>query len=132
MPTRLFVVAAAFALAACASTGPSAPIAAGGLRARPPSPHARPHGDPATALLRAGATDAISPDDARAMFGPPDVDRRDGAGALLVWTLPHCALTLGFANDRLRTAEPGPRRTGEMAPTLQACIAEARARAASS
>ena len=66
------------------------------------------------------------------MFGPPDVERRDGAGALLVWTLPSCALTLGFANDRLRTVEPGPRRTGEMAPTLQACVTEARARAATS
>ena len=131
MLNRLLVVAAAIALSACASTGPSAPVA-NGVRVRPTVASARAHGDPANALLRAGATDAITTAEARAMFGPPDVDRRDGAGALLVWTLRNCALTLGFANDRLRTVEPGPRRTGDMAPTLQACLAEARSRGATS
>lgn len=99
---------------------------------RPPAQSAHVRADPTTALLRAGTADAITTAEARSLFGPPDVDRRDGAGALLVWTFPTCALTLGFANDRLRTVEPGPRRTGEAAPTLQACIAEARTRGATS
>ncbi|MDX2235268.1 MAG: hypothetical protein NW200_12290 [Hyphomonadaceae bacterium] len=123
-------LASALVLASCAATGP-APVGAGGPR-RPVAAAPSARLDPAAALLRPGAADATTIAEARAMFGPPDVDRRDGVGALQVWTLPTCALTLGFANDRLRTVEPGPRRTGAPAPSLQTCIAEARARAAAS
>lgn len=110
-----------------------APVSSGVSGRSAPSASARgARLDPATALLRAGTADAITSAEARALFGPPDVERRDGAGALMVWTLPTCALTLGFANDRLRSVEPGARRTGAAAPTLQACIAEARTRGAAS
>ena len=131
MLNRFLCVAAALIVAACASISPGpAPVSAATGRARAPAQAAHVRSDPTTALLRAGTADAITTAEARALFGPPDVDRRDGAGALLVWRFPHCALTLGFANDRLHTVEPGPRRTGEAAPTLQTCIGEARSREA--
>ncbi len=131
MLNRLLCVAAALLLAACASTT-TLPVGTTAGRTRPPAQAAHVRSDPTTALLRVGTADAITTAEARALFGPPDVDRRDGAGALLVWTFPNCALILGFANDRLRTVEPGPRRTGQAAPTLQTCIAEARTRGATS
>lgn len=115
------------ALAACASSGP-APVSGGGSPARTRT-HAPPaHLDAASALARAGTSDAITSAQAKTLFGAPDVERRDGVGALLVWTTPGCALTLGFANDRLRTVEPGPRRTGDAAPNVQQCLTELRAR----
>jgi hypothetical protein len=120
----------AAALSACATAPPgAAPIASASHR---PAAASRAASDPATALLRAGTASAMTIADARALFGAPDVERRDGAGALLVWTLPTCALTLGFANDRLQTVTPGPRRTGDPAPSLQTCTTEARARAGAS
>jgi len=116
-------------LAACATAPGPAPVSAV-HRPATAAPRAQP--DPTTALLRAGTADAIGIAEARALFGPPDVERRDGAGALLVWTLPSCALTLGFVGERLQSVTPGPRRTGDPAPSLQACVAEARARTPSS
>jgi hypothetical protein len=130
MLNRLLIGLAACLLAACASTAPAPVSGAGRPRSSSQTPHARL--DATTALLRAGTADAITIAQARALFGAPDVDRRDGVGALQVWTLPSCALTLGFANDRLRTVEPGPRRSGEPPPSLQTCIAEARSRGATS
>lgn len=116
-------------LAACATSSP-APISSGG--GRPPERIApAPRLDAAQALARAGAADAITTAQARALLGAPDVDRRDGVGALMVWTLPGCALALGFAHDRLATVEPGPRRTGDRTPTVTECLAELRARAVS-
>ena len=117
---------AALVLTACASSGP-APVS-GGASARTRTHAAPVRLDAASALARAGTADAITTAQARTMFGAPEVERRDGVGALLVWTTPGCALTLGFANDRLRTVEPGPRRTGDAAPTVQQCLAELRAR----
>lgn len=118
----------AAALAACASTAP-APIATGAAhRSRPAASAVRL--DAANALSRAGAPDAISTAQARAIFGAPDVERRDGVGALMIWTTEGCALTLGFAHDRLSTVEAGPRRTGERAPGLPECLAQLRARPA--
>ena len=130
MWNRLFTVGVVCLLAACATASPvptSAPMPNVARRGHAPPP-TRTRLDATNALLRAGTADAITAAEARALFGPPDVDRRDGIGALQVWTLPSCALTLGFANDRLRTVEPGPRRTGDATPSLQACIAEARTR----
>ncbi len=62
------------------------------------------------------------------MLGPPDVDRRDGAGALLTWRLSGCALVLGFAHDRLTSTAPMPRQTGAPTPSVAQCVDEARAR----
>lgn len=126
---RLSCLLLAATLGACATAAGPAPVNAS---QRPVAATVRARPDPSTALLRAGTADAIGVAEAKAMFGPPDVERRDGAGALLVWTLPTCALTLGFANERLQTVTPGPRRTGDPAPSLQACVAEARARGPSS
>ena len=115
----------ALALAACASAAGPAPVSA----SHRPQAAQRVRADPTAALLRAGAADAINIAEARSMFGAPDVERRDGAGVLMVWTLPSCALTLGFVGERLQSVTPGPRRTDDPAPALQTCIAEARARA---
>lgn len=123
--------AALLLLSACAASSP-APVSAG-VSARPaPRAAAGPRLEAANALARAGAADAITTAQARALFGAPDVDRRDGIGALMVWTTPGCALALGFANDRLVTVGPGPRRTGDRAPSVAECLAELRARGAAS
>ena len=124
-------MAAALLLAACASSGP-APVSTGAAHRPPPRPTSAPRLDAAHALSRAGQSDAITTAQARTLFGAPDVDRRDGVGALMVWTTPGCALALGFANDRLATVEPGPRRTGDPAPSVAECLAELRARTATS
>jgi hypothetical protein len=126
MPHRSVAAFLALVLSACAtpSMAPAPVSGATGqgpvLRGRMPPPRT------AAIALRPGVTTTA---EARALLGAPDVERRDGVGALLVWTLPGCALSLGFANDRLRTVEPGPRRTGAAAPSLDACLAEARSRA---
>lgn len=124
-------MAAALLLAACASSGP-APISTGGAHRPPPRATSAPRFDAAHALTRAGQSDAITTAQAKTLFGAPDVERRDGVGALMVWTTPGCALALGFANDRLATVEPGPRRTGDPAPSVAECLAELRARTATS
>lgn len=114
-------------LAACATAGP-APVSTGSA-SRPRTHGAAPvRLDAASALARAGTADAITTAQARNLFGAPDVERRDGVGALMVWSMPGCALALGFANDRLRTVDPGPRRTGDRAPSVAECLAELRAR----
>jgi hypothetical protein len=127
---QTFAPILALLMAACASTGPAS-IATGTAGPRVhgrPSPSARL--DVANALAGAGAANAITTAQARTMLGAPDVERRDGAGALMVWTTPGCALTLGFAGDRLKVVEPGPRRTGDRAPSIAECLAELRARPA--
>ncbi|MBL8559547.1 MAG: hypothetical protein JNM47_12545 [Hyphomonadaceae bacterium] len=124
-------MAALMLLAACASSNP-APISTGASARAPARTTTAPRLDAANALARAGAADAITTAQARALFGEPDVERRDGIGALMVWTTPGCALALGFAHDRLTTVEPGPRRTGDRAPGLTECLAEMRARSAQS
>jgi hypothetical protein len=116
-------------VSACAASGP-APVSTVGASRTSPRVAAGPRLDAVQALARAGAADAITTAQARMLFGPPDVDRRDGIGALMVWTTPGCALALGFANDRLATVEPGPRRTGDRAPSVAECLAELRARPA--
>ena len=129
MRIRALTVALAALLAGCASgVVPAGPVGApaGPVRGARGAPAMS--GDLTSVLLRAGTANAITTSQARQLLGPPDVERRDGAGALMVWTLPSCALTLGFANDRLRTVDPGPRRTGDPAPGLQTCVAEAHAR----
>lgn len=123
--------AALLLLAACASSSPAPVSSAGSVRPTLRA-SAGPRLDAASALARAGAADAITTTQARALFGAPDVDRRDGIGALLVWSTPGCALALGFVNDRLATVEPGPRRTGDRAPSVAECLAELRARATTS
>lgn len=120
-------LAAIALLNACAASSP-APVSAGVSTPRAPAARL----DAETALSRAGAPNAISTAQARALLGAPDVERRDGVGALMVWTTRGCALALGFANDRLATVEPGPRRTGEPAPSLAQCLGELRDRAATS
>lgn len=125
---QTFAPILALLLAACASSGP-VPIssATSGPRVQGRSaPSARL--DVANALASAGAANAITTAQARTLFGAPDVERRDGAGAMMVWTTPVCAFTLGFANDRLKVVEPGPRRTGDRAPSVAECLAELRAR----
>lgn len=124
---KAFVSILLLLTAACASAGP-APVSGGVSPARTRSHAPTVHVGAASALARAGTPDAITTAEARTLFGAPDVERRDGVGALLVWTTPGCALTLGFANDRLRTVEPGPRRTGDPAPNVQQCLTELRAR----
>ena len=130
---------AAFALlflAGCAST---APVSTG-----PRFP--RSHGvtlteadraNPVAALRRAGAADAMTPEGARRLFGKADVERVDGAGAMLTYRTPTCAIVLIFAADRsgdlrLGAAEAAARDQRAPTPPLEQCVTEAQARAATS
>lgn len=121
-------------IAACASAS-TAPVRDGlrdGARAPVNRTAAAPvialPADPIAALSRFGQADSLTTRQAAALLGPPDVDRRDGVGALLTWRLPSCALVLGFANDRLVSADPAPPRAGDARPTAAQCLSEARAR----
>ena len=88
-------------------------------------------------MAAAGRPDAPGPEALIAALGAPDVDRREGAGAMLAWRLPGCALALGFATDgagrlRLRVAQADPPTLGGAAPTLAQCASQAQARRAGS
>jgi hypothetical protein len=127
---RLPVLAFTLALlaSACAGTGP-------GVRPRGPALSAADRADPAGAIRRAGAPDAITPAGARTLFGPADVERRDGAGAILTWRTPTCAIVLAFAADRagdlrLGAADIGARDQRAPAPSADQCVREALARRA--
>ena len=66
--------------------------------------------------------------DVRARLGEPDVARREDGGALWTYRLPACALFVyfrGAGREGLRVvgAATGPRRRGEVAPEVDACLA---------
>lgn len=127
-------IAAAALLAACATPPPStpAPVVSGAAPAPQDDSAARAL---AGLLSRAGATDAPTQEAVERALGAADVTRRDGAGAALTYRLESCALMLLFTADqrnamRLAQSYPGPRRTGDPAPSLQQCAQEALARGA--
>lgn len=87
-------------------------------------------------LAAAGRPNAPGPDALVAALGAPDVDRREGAGAMLAWRLPECALALGFAADgqgrlRLSVVQADAPRPGAPVPSVGQCVAQARARGGS-
>ena len=125
---RLVAPFCALVLAGCAGSLPNTPVSASsaGISER---------GSAAGMLARAGQRDAPGPDAIIAALGAPDVDRREGAGAMLSWRLPNCALALGFAADargalRLAMVLADAPRPGLAKPTPDACAAEAQARSA--
>ncbi|MBL8549861.1 MAG: hypothetical protein JNJ73_07730 [Hyphomonadaceae bacterium] len=99
-----------------------------------PTPAAAPAPTPlATLLARAGQADAPSLTALSRTFGQPDVQRREGAGAILTYRLESCALVLVFAADgrnefRLSEASAQPARAEAQAPELAECAAAAEAR----
>ncbi len=122
MTIRAAWAACAFLVAGCASA-PVAPAPAS-VRAVAPS---------GAIGLNLGRPDALSLRDALAAFGPADVDRREGQGAILTWKLERCALILVFAADaagalRAQAAQAGVRRAGETAVSLDQCLEAAEAR----
>jgi hypothetical protein len=70
-----------------------------------------------------------SPAAVRARLGDPDVARAEGKGAFWTYRLPHCALFLFFREGpkglRISGASTGPRRRGEPAMSVSACLATA-------
>jgi hypothetical protein len=83
-------------------------------------------------LSAAGRADAPTQSEIERLLGAPAISRQDGAGAALTYRLERCALLLVFAADarnamRLAEAHPSARRSGEAAPTLNECAAEANA-----
>jgi hypothetical protein len=125
---RTVVILAALLLAAgCASGSGFAPLgrSGGGLSAAD-------RADPLGALRRVGAGDSITPEGAKALFGAPDVERRDGAGAMLTWRTPTCAVALAFAADRTGTLRLGAasiagRDQHAPQPPADQCVREAMA-----
>ena len=97
--------------------------------AAPPAHPARPAAaapPPQPLQLLLNATEA----EARTRLGPPDLSRDEGAGALWTYRLPDCALLVFFRGPeagplRVFGANASPRRRGEDAPTVNACIAAA-------
>jgi hypothetical protein len=89
--------------------------------------------DPAGALRRAGAGDAMTPEGARMLFGKADVERRDGKGAMLTYKTATCAMVLVFAADRigdlrLDLVDAAARDQRASNPPLDQCVSEALAR----
>ena len=86
-------------------------------------PDARPTPEPLGKLF------AATPAQVRARFGDPDVSRSEGKGAFWTYRMPHCALFLFFQDGakglRVSGASTGPRKRGEPAPTVEACLAQA-------
>jgi hypothetical protein len=132
---RVFVFAALVGLAACASAPPPAPSptpsrpTAAAISSRLPDA-----GAVVAAFARAGQADAPTPDQALALVGKPDLERRDGLGIFQTYRLEPCALLLAFAADargvqRLQRAEAGVRRAGDPPPDRTTCCAAAAARA---
>jgi hypothetical protein len=100
---------------------------------RGPAISERDRSDPVGALRRVGAADAITPEGARALFGAPDVERRDGAGAILTWRTRTCAFALAFAAGpggqmRLGAADIVAKDQRAPTPPLDLCVREAMAR----
>jgi len=105
----------------------------GACAATPPPVSSRPSGSLAAALAGAGSASAVTFEQAERLFGPADVQRREGAGGLLSYRLPGCALALGFAADRagalrLSAVEAGPPTPRDPPPSLAQCAAAAEAR----
>jgi hypothetical protein len=125
-------------LAGCASTTPaSAPTGPRFPRSHGVTLTEGDRADPVNALRRAGAPDAMTPEGARALFGRADIERLDGAGAMLTYRTTTCAIVLVFAADgagdlRLGAAEAAARDQRAPTPPLAQCVSEARARAATS
>jgi hypothetical protein len=124
---RCLYLSAFLLLGACASAPPATHPVAG-----PPVPATAdrlPYGAAVVAALaRAGQPDALTLDQAAALIGPPDLERRDGLGVFQTYRLDSCALLLAFAMDargvqRLRRAEAGIRRAGDPPPDPQTCFA---------
>ncbi|HWA22623.1 MAG TPA: hypothetical protein VG735_09535 [Caulobacterales bacterium] len=130
---RLAVLSAALVLAGCASAPPNTTGAPKLPRAHGVRLTDADRADPAGALRRAGAADAMTPEGAHSLFGTADVERVDGAGALLTYRTPTCALALAFAADgagdlRLGAVEAAARDQRAPRPPLEQCVTEALAR----
>lgn len=129
---RFSLFASALLLSACATT----PLATPAPSTAPQSVTAdAPQPSRALRLLRAASHESSAPTQADivAAFGAPDLVRNEGAGAALTYRLESCALLLLFEADaqntqRLTMVHPGPRRAGALAPSVEQCAAEARAR----
>lgn len=125
---HIALLAALLVLFACATPPPPSPAA---TTAAPP-PAAAPS-RVSQLLAAAGAPNAPTQAEVERILGHADIARQDGAGAALTYRLEHCALLLLFAADagnalRLAEAHPSARRSGEAAPSLAQCAAEASAR----
>ena len=117
----------ALGLAGCAATAPVASAPAAATSA--PLPQNR----VAALLQQAGSAAAPTQSVVQRALGAADITRQDGVGVALTYRLDHCALLLLFSADtdnqmRLREAHASARRTGEAAPSLEQCAAEAGAR----
>ena len=102
-----------------------------------PTPVAAAPATPGTMLSRAGQADAPTLAALQSAFGTPDLERREGAGAILTYRLDSCALVLVFVADprnefRLSEASAQPARPELQAPSLADCAAAAEARARTS
>ncbi len=101
--------------------------AAAQAHARPPAPAAEAPAAPTLKLLL-----GASEQEARLRLGEPDVARKEAAAAMWTYRRPACALYLYFKEEggRLRVvgAATGPRRRGDAAPGVDACLATSGAR----
>jgi len=123
-------ILSAAVLTACASTPASAPAPA--VPPVAPAAAALTSNRGAQLLAQAGRANAPTRADIERTFGAADITRQDGAGVALTYRLNTCALLLVFTADshnamRLADAHASARQSGQAAPTLDQCGAEAEA-----
>lgn len=92
--------------------------------AAPPPKPVEPAKPPAPTLRE---LTAASEAQVRARLGAPDVARDEGAGAFWTYRLKSCALFVFFRTEdghglRMSGAQAGPRRRGQSAPSVEACL----------
>jgi len=92
--------------------------------------NAQDRSDPVGAIRRSGAADAMTVEGARILFGKADVERQEGAGAIMTYRTTDCAMTLVFAADnagdlRLSAAQAVARDQRAAIPPLDKCVRQA-------
>lgn len=125
MGIRIAVLVVLLALAACA-TAPT-PTQGSPTPTQTSAPRSAAANAIEALLRRAGQGDAPNVQAVERALGAADLRRDDGAGTLLTYRLPNCALLLVFSNGRLAEANPGPERLGGARPSLAQCAEAAAA-----
>lgn len=101
-------------------------LAAAACASAPASPPSAPSAPVAAPRAETGALTGLTAAQVERRLGRPALVRTDGAGALWTYRFDHCALVVAFGADdgrlRVTAAHAGPRRAGDPAVSLSACL----------
>jgi hypothetical protein len=135
MTRAAIILGLAAALVLTASQADARPRKKKGKEVEPaPAPLAVPAPPAPPAVPTLASLISASDADVKSKLGVPDVSRREGASAMWTYAWPDCALLVYFKSPDGRTlrvsgASAGPRRRGQTAPSVDACIAQNHTRA---